>query len=81
MPRLTMLPRALLRVAPALAVGVLLAAALALGVVPFIFRLYDSGTPTANDPRAVSILSLIANVALFAILLVADRARRRGDDR
>jgi hypothetical protein len=73
-----MLPRALLRVAPALAVGVLLAASLALGLVPFVFRLYDSGTPTPNDPRMVSLLSLIANVVLLAILLVADRARRTG---
>jgi hypothetical protein len=69
----------LIRAAPALLIGIALAAVLWLGLIPVAFRLYAQRRSLAGsyDARLVDGLVLAANAGLLVALVTVDRLGRR----
>lgn len=66
----------LMRTAPALLIGLALAASLVFGFIPAVKRVYAEGRTLSYDPGLVDLLSLALNVALLVALLWVGRPHR-----
>lgn len=66
-----------------LALGVVLASGLSFGFVATVDYVHDARPPfvVAVDPQTLSLLSALANVVVFAALLLVGRVARRGPGR
>jgi hypothetical protein len=72
-----MIGATLVRFLPPIALGLAIAGLLSFGFVSVVLHLYEAGAaPTSADPRAVSLLSLLVNVVLLAVLVAAERLSR-----